>query len=97
MPLAEVGLRIVSAYESCRGSCSQRIPGDQGLANERLAENPENLHIISLWKEKDLMTVSLIIGIVVVAAAIILYYVSAKKQRRRLDNLHITGAENDDK
>jgi len=43
------------------------------------------------------MTVSLIIGIVVVAAAIILYYVSAKKQRRRLDNLHITGAENDDK
>jgi hypothetical protein len=42
------------------------------------------------------MTVSLIIGIVVVAAAIILYYVSAKKQRRRLDNLHITGAENDD-
>jgi hypothetical protein len=43
------------------------------------------------------MTVSLVIGIVVVAAAIILYYVSAKKQRRRLDNLHITGAENDDK
>lgn len=43
------------------------------------------------------MTVSLIIGIVVVAAAIILYYISAKKQRRRLDNLHITGAENDDK
>ena len=42
------------------------------------------------------MTVSLIIGIVVVAAAIILYYISAKKQRRRLDNLHITGAENDD-
>jgi hypothetical protein len=42
------------------------------------------------------MAVSLIIGIVVVAAAIILYYVSAKKQRRRLDNLHITGAENDD-
>jgi hypothetical protein len=42
------------------------------------------------------MTVSLIIGIVIVAAAIILYYVSAKKQRRRLDNLHITGAENDD-
>jgi hypothetical protein len=43
------------------------------------------------------MTVSLIIGIVVVAAAIVLYYLSAKKQRRRLDNLHITGAENDDK
>ena len=43
------------------------------------------------------MTVSLVIGIVVVAAAIILYYVSAKKQRRRLDNLHITGAENDEK
>jgi len=42
------------------------------------------------------MTVSLIIGIVVVAAAIVLYYLSAKKQRRRLDNLHITGAENDD-
>ena len=42
------------------------------------------------------MTVSLIIGIVVVAAAIVLYYVSARKQRRRLDNLHITGAENDD-
>jgi hypothetical protein len=42
------------------------------------------------------MTVSLILGIVVVAAAIILYYLSAKKQRRRLDNLHITGAENDD-
>ncbi len=43
------------------------------------------------------MTVSLIIGIVVVAAAIVLYYISAKKQRRRLDNLHITGAENEDK
>jgi hypothetical protein len=43
------------------------------------------------------MTVSLIIGIAVVAAAIILYYISAKKQRRRLDNLHITGAENDDR
>lgn len=97
MPLAEGGLRIVSAYKSYRGSCNQGIPGDQGLVNERLAENPDNLHISSLWKEKGLMTVSLLIGIVVVAAAIILYYVSAKKQRRRLDNLHITGAENDDK
>ena len=88
-----MSLRITS-YE---GSCNQGIPGDRGLANERLAENSGNLHINSLWKEKDLMTVSLIIGIVIVAAAIILYYVSAKKQRRRLDNLHITGAENDDK
>jgi len=43
------------------------------------------------------MEVSLIIGIAVVAAAIILYYRSTKKQRRRLDNLHITGAENDEK
>jgi hypothetical protein len=43
------------------------------------------------------MEVSLIIGIVIVAAAIVLYYRSAKKQRRRLDNLHITGAENDEK
>ena len=43
------------------------------------------------------MEISLIIGIVVVVAAIVLYYRSAKKQRRRLDNLHITGAENDEK
>ena len=43
------------------------------------------------------MNISLLIGIVVVAAAIILYFIAAKKQRRRLDNLHITGAENDDK
>ena len=43
------------------------------------------------------MTTSLIIGIAIVVAAIVLYYLAARKQRRRLDNLHITGAENEEK
>ena len=43
------------------------------------------------------MTTSLMIGIAIVVAAIVLYYLAARKQRRRLDNLHITGAENEER
>jgi hypothetical protein len=41
------------------------------------------------------MTTSLIIGIVIIAIALLLYCRSARKQSRRLDDLHITGTDND--